>query len=288
MVLSWGWWRWSSPSNLARSQRWCGFYSSTWLPWFMIFKLKTPTITYLHINLIYLLLLLPKCRLLHEKTLIPFDAYITHPNYRSKTMMYCMRQRLWFSNATGNEVVFPQSKTPAALKDSTLSLRVSSNGLNFQPSACNFLELNGGSWLTWTNLPLVGEQNMYMQYVRLHWPCHFKFTHHAPREIKTSMEPHEQQHKISTKDHCYYYDILIAVWGFAECACRTRNHNNLGWAGCAYMRSTYDILLNQPWRSILTVSNWRSILTVSKNHSFTCVRALLHERSHDNGPVRLS
>ena len=163
LVLSWGWWRWSSPSNLARSQRWWGFYSSTWLPWFMIFKLKTPTITYLHINLIYLLLLLPKCRLLHEKTLIPFDAYITHPNYRSKTMMYCMRQRLWFSNATGNEVVFPQSKTPAALKDSTLSLRVSSNGLNFQPSACNFLELNGGSWLTWTNLPLVGEQNMYMQ-----------------------------------------------------------------------------------------------------------------------------
>ena len=243
MVLSWGWWRWSSPSNLARSQRWWGFYSSTWLPWFMIFKLKTPTITYLHINLIYLLLLLPKCRLLHEKTLIPFDAYITHPNYRSKTMMYCMRQRLWFSNATGNEVVFPQSKTPAALKDSTLSLRVSSNGLNFQPSACNFLELNGGSWLTWTNLPLVGEQNMYMQYVRLHWPCHFKFTHHAPREIKTSMEPHEPQHKISTKDHCHYYDILIAVWGFAECACRTWNHSNLGWAGCAYMRSTYVILI---------------------------------------------
>lgn len=57
-------------------------------------------------------------------------------------------------------VVFPQSKIPATLKDSTLSLRVSSNGLNFQPSACNFLELNEGSWVTWTNLPLVGEQNI--------------------------------------------------------------------------------------------------------------------------------
>lgn len=52
-------------------------------------------------------------------------------------------------------VVFPQWMTPAALKDSTLSLRVSSNGLNFQPSACNLLELNAGSWLTCTNLSLV-------------------------------------------------------------------------------------------------------------------------------------
>jgi hypothetical protein len=48
--------------------------------------------------------------------------------------------------------LFVQSRTPAALKDSTLSLRVSSNGLNFQPSASSFLELNKGSSLTRTNL----------------------------------------------------------------------------------------------------------------------------------------
>ena len=52
-----------------------------------------------------------------------------------------------------------QSRTPASLKDSTLSLRVSSNGLNFHPSASSFLELKKGSSLACTNLPFGLDQD---------------------------------------------------------------------------------------------------------------------------------
>jgi hypothetical protein len=54
------------------------------VPCFPLADSSHPIITYLHINFIYFIAI-AKCRLLHEETLIPFDAYyITHPNYRSR------------------------------------------------------------------------------------------------------------------------------------------------------------------------------------------------------------
>jgi hypothetical protein len=56
------------------------------------------------------------------------------------------------------------------------------------------LQLLGTEWGLVAHLdkPAIGWGTKYMQHIRLQRPCHFKI-HHAPKQIKSSTEQHEQQ-----------------------------------------------------------------------------------------------